>query len=136
MSCVQGRAPAPRAAHASATLGHRGYICGGRVMVRTHQTLEFVFNRFNLNKKAQKNIYVLLLFIYYFECRKPGQMTFTAWILRLGRGQKCVCIFFIYIFFFLTKCQKIILCVTTNHAHNWPLFSGKITAVNREIAQD
>ncbi|TWW71968.1 Kelch domain-containing protein 1 [Takifugu flavidus] len=27
-----GRAPAPRAAHASATLGHRGYICGGRVM--------------------------------------------------------------------------------------------------------
>lgn len=31
--CVQGRAPAPRAAHASATLGHRGYICGGRVMV-------------------------------------------------------------------------------------------------------
>lgn len=31
--CVQGRAPAPRAAHASATLGRRGYICGGRVMV-------------------------------------------------------------------------------------------------------
>lgn len=31
--CMQGRAPAPRAAHASATLGHRGYICGGRVMV-------------------------------------------------------------------------------------------------------
>lgn len=33
---VQGRAPAPRAAHASATLGHRGYICGGRVMVRAY----------------------------------------------------------------------------------------------------
>lgn len=33
--CVQGRAPAPRAAHASATLGGRGYICGGRVMVRS-----------------------------------------------------------------------------------------------------
>lgn len=31
--CVQGHAPAPRAAHASGTLGHRGYICGGRVMV-------------------------------------------------------------------------------------------------------
>uniref|UniRef100_A0A3Q3JZA2 Uncharacterized protein n=1 Tax=Monopterus albus TaxID=43700 RepID=A0A3Q3JZA2_MONAL len=30
--CVQGRAPAPRAAHASATVGCRGYICGGRVM--------------------------------------------------------------------------------------------------------
>ncbi|XP_056914808.1 kelch domain-containing protein 1-like isoform X2 [Takifugu flavidus] len=29
---TNGRAPAPRAAHASATLGHRGYICGGRVM--------------------------------------------------------------------------------------------------------
>ncbi|XP_075874164.1 kelch domain-containing protein 1 isoform X2 [Nelusetta ayraudi] len=29
---THGRAPAPRAAHASATLGHRGYICGGRVM--------------------------------------------------------------------------------------------------------
>ncbi|XP_055017525.1 kelch domain-containing protein 1 isoform X3 [Boleophthalmus pectinirostris] len=27
-----GRAPAPRAAHASATIGSRGYICGGRVM--------------------------------------------------------------------------------------------------------
>lgn len=27
-----GRAPAPRAAHASATLGHKGYVCGGRVM--------------------------------------------------------------------------------------------------------
>ncbi|XP_029973292.1 kelch domain-containing protein 1 isoform X2 [Salarias fasciatus] len=29
---IQGRAPAPRAAHASATLGCRGYVCGGRVM--------------------------------------------------------------------------------------------------------
>ncbi|CAJ1073397.1 kelch domain-containing protein 1-like [Xyrichtys novacula] len=29
---THGRAPAPRAAHASATFGHRGYICGGRVM--------------------------------------------------------------------------------------------------------
>lgn len=29
---THGRAPAPRAAHASATLGHRGYVCGGRVM--------------------------------------------------------------------------------------------------------
>ncbi|XP_037652595.1 kelch domain-containing protein 1-like isoform X3 [Sebastes umbrosus] len=28
---THGRAPAPRAAHASATLGCRGYICGGRV---------------------------------------------------------------------------------------------------------
>ncbi|KAI3367188.1 hypothetical protein L3Q82_008243 [Scortum barcoo] len=28
----QGRAPAPRAAHASATIGCKGYICGGRVM--------------------------------------------------------------------------------------------------------
>lgn len=32
--CLQGRAPAPRAAHGSAALGCRGYICGGRVMVR------------------------------------------------------------------------------------------------------
>uniref|UniRef100_A0A3Q3E452 Kelch domain-containing protein 1-like n=1 Tax=Labrus bergylta TaxID=56723 RepID=A0A3Q3E452_9LABR len=29
---THGRAPAPRAAHASATIGRRGYICGGRVM--------------------------------------------------------------------------------------------------------
>uniref|UniRef100_A0A667ZE71 Kelch domain containing 1 n=1 Tax=Myripristis murdjan TaxID=586833 RepID=A0A667ZE71_9TELE len=29
---AQGRAPAPRAAHASATLGNKGYVCGGRVM--------------------------------------------------------------------------------------------------------
>ncbi|XP_062325407.1 kelch domain-containing protein 1 isoform X1 [Osmerus eperlanus] len=29
---TSGRAPAPRAAHASATLEHRGYVCGGRVM--------------------------------------------------------------------------------------------------------
>lgn len=42
--CAQGRAPAPRAAHASATLGHRGYICGGRVLVRAQQTLNaFIF---------------------------------------------------------------------------------------------
>lgn len=30
---LQGRPPAPRAAHAGATLGCKGYICGGRVMV-------------------------------------------------------------------------------------------------------
>ncbi|MEQ2162539.1 hypothetical protein GOODEAATRI_020738 [Goodea atripinnis] len=29
-----GRTPAPRAAHAGATLGCKGYVCGGRVMVR------------------------------------------------------------------------------------------------------
>ncbi|XP_056151478.1 kelch domain-containing protein 1 [Lampris incognitus] len=29
---THGRAPAPRAAHASATLGCKGYVCGGRVM--------------------------------------------------------------------------------------------------------
>uniref|UniRef100_A0A671V448 Kelch domain-containing protein 1-like n=1 Tax=Sparus aurata TaxID=8175 RepID=A0A671V448_SPAAU len=29
---THGRPPAPRAAHASATVGCRGYICGGRVM--------------------------------------------------------------------------------------------------------
>ncbi|XP_067336464.1 kelch domain-containing protein 1 isoform X2 [Channa argus] len=29
---THGHAPAPRAAHASATIGGRGYICGGRVM--------------------------------------------------------------------------------------------------------
>ncbi|XP_062253865.1 kelch domain-containing protein 1-like [Platichthys flesus] len=29
---THGRAPAPRAAHACATAGHRGYVCGGRVM--------------------------------------------------------------------------------------------------------
>ncbi|KAK5857566.1 hypothetical protein PBY51_010803 [Eleginops maclovinus] len=29
---TKGRTPDPRAAHASATIGHRGYICGGRVM--------------------------------------------------------------------------------------------------------
>lgn len=32
--CVQGRPPGPRAAHASAMLGCRGYICGGIVKVR------------------------------------------------------------------------------------------------------
>uniref|UniRef100_A0A3B5L544 Kelch domain containing 1 n=1 Tax=Xiphophorus couchianus TaxID=32473 RepID=A0A3B5L544_9TELE len=29
---THGRPPAPRAAHAGATLGRRGYVCGGRVM--------------------------------------------------------------------------------------------------------
>ncbi|XP_056446343.1 kelch domain-containing protein 1-like [Gadus chalcogrammus] len=29
---TNGRPPAPRAAHASATLGSKGYVCGGRVM--------------------------------------------------------------------------------------------------------
>ncbi|XP_041703144.1 kelch domain-containing protein 1 isoform X2 [Coregonus clupeaformis] len=28
---TSGRAPDPRAAHASATLGHKGYVCGGRI---------------------------------------------------------------------------------------------------------
>lgn len=50
--CVQGRAPAPRAAHASATLGHRGYICGGRVMVRAHQTLTLLIFTFIFNKSV------------------------------------------------------------------------------------
>lgn len=49
---MQGRAPAPRAAHASATLGHRGYICGGRVMVRAHQTLTLLIFTFILNKSV------------------------------------------------------------------------------------
>ncbi|CAL8273543.1 unnamed protein product [Merluccius merluccius] len=31
---TNGRPPAPRAAHASTTLGSKGYVCGGRVMVR------------------------------------------------------------------------------------------------------
>uniref|UniRef100_A0A7N8Y4S6 Kelch domain containing 1 n=1 Tax=Mastacembelus armatus TaxID=205130 RepID=A0A7N8Y4S6_9TELE len=36
---IQGRAPAPRAAHSSATIGCKGYICGGRVMeTRTSDT--------------------------------------------------------------------------------------------------
>lgn len=30
---TKGHLPAPRAAHASAILGNKGYICGGRVMV-------------------------------------------------------------------------------------------------------
>lgn len=38
---LKGRPPAPRAAHASATLGCRGYICGGRVMVRDVQCCSF-----------------------------------------------------------------------------------------------
>uniref|UniRef100_W5LLP8 Kelch domain containing 1 n=1 Tax=Astyanax mexicanus TaxID=7994 RepID=W5LLP8_ASTMX len=31
---TSGRAPAPRAAHASATINNKGYVCGGRKMVR------------------------------------------------------------------------------------------------------
>lgn len=53
--CVQGRAPAPRAAHAGATLGCRGYICGGRVMVRALLAFQiFLYIRLIQKIKVQK----------------------------------------------------------------------------------
>ncbi|XP_028293465.1 kelch domain-containing protein 1 isoform X2 [Gouania willdenowi] len=39
---IQGRPPAPRAAHASATLGSRGYICGGRVTETRMSDIHFL----------------------------------------------------------------------------------------------
>lgn len=103
--CVQGRTPDPRAAHASATIGKRGYICGGRVMVGvTSFSVPLIYEQVD-NKKSpvaartsekhkSKSVVSNLCFTF-FIFRKPERVTFTAWTLNHGRGQKCAYLFVI-----------------------------------------
>ena len=97
--CVQGRTPDPRAAHASATIGKKGYICGGRVMVGALHHFQFLSYMNVDNKKysvaartsekhKSKSVVSNLCFTF-FIFRKPERVTFTAWTLNHGRGQKC-----------------------------------------------
>ena len=84
VGCGQGRPPAPRAAHASTTLGSKGYVCGGRVMVRWiwqfPPSLKHIANQWL--KVAIEN--------YLFHDRKRGPTMYTVWILRHGHGRKCM----------------------------------------------
>lgn len=50
--CLQGQAPSARAAHASAQLGHRGYIIGGKAMVRA----QHAYQESRGNKESQTAI--------------------------------------------------------------------------------
>uniref|UniRef100_A0A3Q4I3X1 Kelch domain-containing protein 1-like n=1 Tax=Neolamprologus brichardi TaxID=32507 RepID=A0A3Q4I3X1_NEOBR len=57
---THGRAPAPRAAHGSAALGCRGYICGGRVMeTRTND-----IHCLNLESWTWSEMYVAMCHCY------------------------------------------------------------------------
>lgn len=88
--CVQGRAPAPRAAHASATLGCRGYVCGGRVMVRSLMCFSVVgINCMRRNKDKSTETQVSLSFAIFFLAagnQDKWCALFGPWIMDVVRN--------------------------------------------------
>lgn len=69
----QGRPPAPRAAHAGTTLGRRGYVCGGRVMVR--EPLIYGWHQIFINTVKNLQLFILSVWIVLnFSCFTPGRI--------------------------------------------------------------
>lgn len=74
----QGKTPSPRAAHACATVGNRGFVFGGRYRVSRSPTERCA-------TKTQMECFNHALLC----CRSPEWTTFTIWIWILGSGMKC-----------------------------------------------
>lgn len=76
--CPQGKTPSPRAAHACATVGNRGFVFGGRYRVSPSTIYQCAAGA------QMENFNLSLLY-----CRSPEWTTFTTWTWIRGSGMKC-----------------------------------------------
>lgn len=76
--CPQGKTPSPRAAHACATVGNRGFVFGGRYRVSPSPIYQCAAG-------AQMENFNRSLLC----CRSPEWTTFTTWTWIRGSGMKC-----------------------------------------------